>query len=213
MIGILRLQLFQDLGGLELFDVGLVGGIGRFVEGQRMENCCLGITGIARRQLRHRSLVVCRALLLRDAGIVLVVGGKRLDPGDLPLGFLRGCARSFDSFKAALEDIAGKRADEWIGTLADRDAPIGHGARRLLLGNGAERLHGLRKEEGMLHRHGAIELLLRCRAARDRQTDLAEPLLICARSTLDYQRAERRRDEHVCGPESCHDGLLFDSIA
>jgi len=100
-----------------------------------------------------------------DGRIVLIVGGKRLDPSDLAPGFLRSRARFFDRFPAALEDIAGERADQRIRALADRDAPIGHGARRFLLCNGAERLHGLGKEEGMLHCDGAIELLLRRRAA------------------------------------------------
>ena len=104
-------------------------------------------------------------VLLRDGRVVLVEGGKRLDPCALALGFLRGRARFFDRFPATLEDIAGERADQRIGALADRDAPIGHGAGRFLLGDGGERLHGLGKEEGMLHRHGAIELLLRRRAA------------------------------------------------
>jgi hypothetical protein len=124
---------------------------------------------------------VCRAPLLRDGRVVLVVGGKRLDPGDLTLGFLRSRARLLDRFPATLEDIDGERADQWIRALADRDAPISHGARRFLLGNGGERLHGLWKEEGMLHGEGAIELLLRRRAARDRQIDLAKPFLTRAR--------------------------------
>ena len=163
--GILRLQLFEDIGGLELLGICLVGRVSRFVECQRIENCRLGVIGIARPQSRHRRFVVCRAPLLRDARVVLVVGGQRLDPSDLALGFLRSRARFFDRLPATLEDITGERADQRIGPLADRDAPIGHGARRFLLCNGSERLHGLGKEEGMLHSDGAIELLLRRRAA------------------------------------------------
>ena len=36
MIWIFRLQLFEDIGGLELLRIGLVGGVGRFVE----RKCC-----------------------------------------------------------------------------------------------------------------------------------------------------------------------------
>jgi hypothetical protein len=32
VIGIVRLQLFEDTGGLELLGIGLVGWVGRFVE-------------------------------------------------------------------------------------------------------------------------------------------------------------------------------------
>ena len=138
---------------------------------------------------------------------MLVVGGKRLDPGDLTLGFLRGSARFFDRLPATLEHIAGERADQRIGALADRNAPIGHSAGRFLLGDDGERLHSLRKEEGVLHGDGAIELLLCGGAARDRQIDLAKPFLICARTTVGQQRAQRRRDEKACDPTSSHDGL------
>ena len=165
VIWILRLQLFEDIGGLELPGISLVGGVGRFVERKRIEDRRLGVIGIACRQARHRGLVVGGARALRDGCVVLVEGGQRLDPSDLALGFLRSRARFFDRFPATLEDIAGERADQRIGPLADRDAPIGHGAGRFLLGNGGERLHGLGKEEGMLHCDGAIELLLRRRAA------------------------------------------------
>ena len=48
VVGILRLQLFEDIGGLELLGIGLVGRVSRFVECQRIENRRLGVIGIAR---------------------------------------------------------------------------------------------------------------------------------------------------------------------
>jgi hypothetical protein len=48
MVGILRLQLFENIGGLELLDIGLVGRIHRFVKRKRIEYCRLRVIGIAR---------------------------------------------------------------------------------------------------------------------------------------------------------------------
>src|SRR3979490_719979 len=66
-----------------------------------------------------------------DRRICQTFAASPAEPGELPLGFR---------------------------TLADRDTPVGHGARRFLFGNCGERLHRLGKEERMLHRYGAIEL-------------------------------------------------------
>ena len=57
--------------------------------------------------------------MLWDRLIVLVESGKRLDPGDLPLGLLRSCAGFFDCVPTTLEDITGERANQRIGALAD----------------------------------------------------------------------------------------------
>ena len=73
------------------------------------------------------------------------------------------------------QQLGWKRRRERVGTLTDRQAPVRHRARRLLIGHRLKGLLGLRIEEGMQHRDGAIEGLLRSRAAGDLEMDGAEP--------------------------------------
>jgi hypothetical protein len=51
VIGILKLQLFEDIGGLELPGRGFVGGIGRLVECKRIEDRRLGIVRVCRQNI------------------------------------------------------------------------------------------------------------------------------------------------------------------
>ena len=158
-------ERFENGGCLELARVRLVRQIDGLVERESIEHRSLSILWIALVKLRHRRLVLRGARLLIDRGVVLEENAERLYPIAFPLGRRIRGASLLDGLPACLQQRRRKWRDQWVGALADRHAPIGHGAGGLGLGDGAERLDGLRKEKGVEHRDRAIELPLRIGAA------------------------------------------------
>ena len=160
MVRLLRLDRLQDRRRLELFGVGLVIEIHRFIERKRVEDGRLGVVGITLGQLGHRRLIGERARAQVHFVVILEEGRKRLDPVLFALGLGAGRAPCLDRLPSLAHQLGRKRGNQRIGTLTDGYAPVGHGTRGLLLGQGGECLHCFRKEKRMQHRNGAIELAL-----------------------------------------------------
>jgi hypothetical protein len=128
MVGLPGFDRLQNRGRLELPGVGLVAEVHRLVERERVENGGLGVIRIALGQPRHRCLIGQRTGPQIDFVVVLEEDGKRLDPILLALGPCAGHAGRFDRFPPVLHHFRWERSDQWIGTLADGNAPMRHGA-------------------------------------------------------------------------------------
>ncbi len=124
----------------------------------------------------HRSFITDAAGLLIDGLVVLKECGDCVDPVALSLRRRGRRARRLHGRPPLTQQILGERSRERVRTLADRDAPVRHGAGRLALGNRAEGSLGLGIEERVQQRHTAVELLPRVEAAGDLEMNAAESL-------------------------------------
>jgi hypothetical protein len=177
--GMVRLRskdLFEDSTGLELFGVGLVAGQRRLVKRQRVEDCRLRIVRIFLHDLFHRLFVGETACRLVDLVVVFVVKLDRREPVALALGLGADRLTLFHRFPSVLQDRSGKRQDQRVGTVADRDAPVGDCALRIGGSGVGEGLDAVRIDERVHHREAAVEFLLRLRRARRLEVHAAEIL-------------------------------------
>ena len=166
-------HLVQDLGRLLLVGEGLVGRrLGR-VQRQRIEDAGLLVVGEAGVNLLHRLLVGDRAGLVVELVVISIERGDRRDIGLLALGLRPGGVGLRDRFGAGLQRRLARRVPQRI-PVAHRDAPIGHRAVGLRLGDVAEAFQRLRVPERVQRPGGVVERLLRRRAARDREIDLLD---------------------------------------
>ena len=124
-------DLFQNGAGLELFGVGLVAGQRRLVQRQRVEDGRLHVVRVLLHELLHRPLIGQPARSLIDLVVVLVVELDCGQPVALALGFGADRLALLHCLKAILQNRSGKRQDQRIGAMADRDAPVGDGALRI----------------------------------------------------------------------------------
>ena len=126
--------------------------------------------------------------------MVLVVELDRREPIALALGLGADRLALLHRLQAVLQDGGGQRQDQRVGTVADRDAPIGDGALRIGRGGFGECLDAVRIKERMHQRDAAIEFLLRLRSAGGLEGHAAE--LLCGLCRL-RRDIERRNDD--CG--------------
>src|SRR5262249_41745327 len=143
VVGMLRFEFLKDSSRHKGLGIALVCGIGRFVERERVENRRLGVIRVARGQARHCRFITCGSSLLRNRLVVLEECSKRLNPVALAICLLRSRTRLLDGLPTGFQHVAGEWSDQRIGSLADGDTPVRHGACWLLLCKGTKRLDGL----------------------------------------------------------------------
>ena len=158
----------------------------RLVERKRVENGRLRIIGIFLHQRFHRLFVGKPALRLIDLVVVLVVRLDRQKPVTLAFGLGTDRLTLLHRLQSVLQNGGGQRQDQRVGTMADRDAPVGD--RALWVGGSGfgEGLDAVRIEERMHHCQAAVEFLLRLRRARGLEVHAAQSL------------RPRRRGECAC---------------
>ena len=200
MIGLCRLQLFEDASGFQLTRVGLVAEVDGFEQRKRVEHGRFAVGRVALVQPRHGGGVAFGPHLLVDRPVPLEERRQRVDPVALPLcARIRG-AGVLDGLPALLQQLRWERRRERIWPLADGDSPVRHGARRLALGDGAKRLLRFGIEERVQHRDAAVELFLRPGAARRLEVHRAENagasvIVILRRQAALTERAQRNCDD------------------
>ena len=161
------------------------------VERQRVEDLGLDILRVLATERAHRLLVVSGARVLVDLVVVLVELFQRSQPVALALRLRSDGLTLLDRIEPALQSGRVKWADKRVGSLADGDAPIRDGARRINLGDRIERLHGLRKVERMQHRQCTVELLLGLGCARRLEQHATEVTLGLLRSVVVVREGNR----------------------
>src|SRR6185437_11098697 len=104
---------------------------------------------------------------------VLVEGTDRLDVVSLAIGFGTDAARLLNRSRAGFQRRLTRRVPQRV-PYAHRHAPLRHGTSGIRFAHGSESLDGFGVPERMQHRDGAIELLLRGRAAGDGEMNLPD---------------------------------------
>ena len=148
----------------------------RLIESERVENGRLRIIRISLHQRFHRPFVGEPALRLIDLVVVLVVRLDRGEPVALAFGLGADRLTLFHRLKSVLQNRCCQRQNQWIGTVADCDAPVSDGALRIGGSGFGKGLDAVRIEERMHHREAAVELLLRLRRARRLEVHAPESL-------------------------------------
>ena len=198
MVGLLGEDLFEDRRSLELFGVGLVGGVERDVERQRVEDGRLAVVGIALGELFHGLLIGDGARPVVDLLGVLV---ERLDGGDvvaLTLGPGAGRLRPLDGRPPLLEAARAGRCGEGVAEPRHGHAPVGDGAAGIDLSGFGEPLDGRVERERVQQRDPDLERRLRRGATRGREVDGAELFAFGgARRRGDGRGQEKSDEEHA----------------
>ncbi len=171
-----RDDLFEDGPGLELLGIGLVARQRRLVESERVENGSFRIVRIFLRQPFHRFFVGQPALRLINLVVVFVVKLDRREPVALAFGLGADRLALLHRLQSVLQSRCCQRQDQWVGTVADRDAPVGDGTLRIGGSGLGEGLDAVRIEERMHHRKATVEFLLRLRRARGLEVHAAKIL-------------------------------------
>lgn len=169
-----------DARGFHVAAVGLVRGKGndRLVQCKHVEQRGFDIIGVALGKRLRRFLERQHARLVVLTVRILVVELERGDVVPLALGLRANGFGFLDEFPAALHRRGGRRTDQRIGSCADRNAPVSHGAGRIHLRYFRECIAGLWKPEVVQHGHCPVECLLRLRCTGDRETDVAQLVAI-----------------------------------
>ena len=168
-------DLFEDRPGLELLGIGLVAGQRCFVQRQGVKDGRFLIIRVFLRELFHRPFVSEPASCLVDLVIVLVVKLDRRQPVALAFGLGTDRLTFFRRLPSILQDRSRQRQDQRVGTVADRDSPVGDGAMRVGRGIG-KGLDAVWIDERVHHREAAVEFLLRLRRARGLEVHTAKLL-------------------------------------
>ena len=174
MIGILLVERLEDLDGLDEVVHRLV--VEGLVQRESVEDLRLDVGRILPGERFHGLLVVLPARVLIDRLVILVELLDRREPVALALRLGADRLALFDRVEAALERGRVERAHQRIRTLADGDAPVRDRAAGISLRDRRERLDRFREEEGVEHREGALELLLRFGRTGGLEEDPAELL-------------------------------------
>ncbi len=209
-------QRFEYRGGLELVGVVLVGGIEIRRGDQRRQDLGLGVVRISGHDRRHGGVDGLHAL---GIGLSGVPAHEDTDGSDIVLLALAPQSRSLRRIECRDDAVETRRREkggpgEWV--LEDRQgmAPMRHATR----GIGAlDRLEGgdrLRPGEGMVKRHGRVELRLCGRIAIDTELDRAQArncVLVCTLCLCRYRRGERARrsDAQQYRKRASHGGPLW----
>ena len=176
VVGIFLEQRLENGGRLELVGEGLVGGRGRDVEREGVEDPRFVILRILAGYALHRLFVGQRPRAEFGGLPVLEEQGERADVGAFPFALGANALGLRRGWRACLGGVGVGRPGEGVAHRHDGYAPVRHAARGIVfqhLGKG-----GLRRvePERMEQRHRPVELLLRCGAAGDREVHLAELL-------------------------------------
>ena len=191
-------QRLEYRGGLELVRVVLVGGIEIRRGDQRRQDLRLGVVGISGHDRRHGGVEGLHALGMGLRGVPAHEDSDGSDIVLLALALQSRGLRRIECRDNAVETLRRKRGGPGERVVEDRHglAPMRHAAG----GIGAlDRLEGgdrLGPGEGMVERHGRVELRLCGGIAIDTELDRAQArkcVLVCALCLCRCRRDERAR--------------------
>src|SRR5450432_71475 len=200
---LLREQPLENCSRLEPSSVGLVRGIFRRCERQRVEDLRLMIIWIFRRHDCHGIAIGEQPHLLRRG---LEVGIQLAHGLEISTFALRLRTHAFTAFgavppKLQLSSIFDSRR-EWITPIAERDAPVCDSARRIRSQDRVKAFYGTAELEGVQQRYGAVDALLRLRAARCGK--VYRPQLFAMAMLMVLRRAARNRKYKQYGRNEFH---------
>ena len=172
VLRLLRKDLLENGAGLQLVLVGLVEAVGGREQRQRVEDARLDVVVIALREPLHLAHIGARAGAMIELVMIGVEGRERLDV----IAFVRRRPaqrqRPRDGLASRFQARRRRRRPDLIPH-AHGDAPIGHGAVRLGLGDRREFLQGLPVPERVQRCERGIEARLNVGAAGDGQAHVA----------------------------------------
>ena len=175
--GVLRVlaeQRFENSRRLELVGKGLVGGQRGGVEQQGVEHLGFHVLRVALGDALHRLLPRHDPRAVIHAFPIPEERAHCLDVFALA-GAAAAQARGFDRRRGrGLHGVGIGGPGERVTHRHERDAPVGHGAFRVVLQHTGEGFLGGIEPERVEQRHPPVELLLGCGVAGHREADLAE---------------------------------------
>jgi hypothetical protein len=188
MCRLLRKQFFKDYSRPELVCVGLVVGIRRDGERQRVEDPCFVVFRVLLGNASHGIAICVQAHLLWRAFKVPV---QLADCRKIGAFALRSCTQLLASFGALLPKLQlslgllSRR--EGIAPIAKSDSPVCDGAGGVLPQSRVESVDGTAELEGMKQGDRTIELILRRCIAGCGEANLSHflaiPMLVLLRHT------------------------------
>src|SRR6266403_4776841 len=202
VLRLLRKNLLENGAGLQLILVGLVEAVCGREQRQRVEEARLDVVGIALREPLHLAHVGARARAMIELVMIGVEGRERLEV--IAFARRRPAQRQRPRDGLASRFQAGRRRRRPdLGPRGHGDAPIGHGAIGLRLGDGGEFFQRLPIPERVQRCERGIEARLNVGAAGDRQAHVAAAAFHeivglrvgAAREAERKERGEEGRDE------------------
>ena len=178
MIGMAGPKIFQDLRGLELARVGLVGQVDRLEDRERVERGRLRIIRIGVREPLHRRFVGLRARRMAATPVIAAIDVERVDERALALGLRLRRLGAAQEGRAFAQRVGIQHAAEGIAARAHRRAPPRHRAIAIGLGDRRERIDCCMVER-VKPRHRRLERLGNACRAGGRKRYLAE-IVRCA---------------------------------
>ena len=173
MIGMAGPKIFQNLCGLELARVGLVGQVDRLEDCECVERGRLRIIRIGAREPLHRRFVGLRARRMAATPVIAIIDVERVDERALRLGLRLGRLGAAQEGGAFAQRIGIEHAAERNAARAQRRAPPRHGAIAIGLGDHRERVDCC-VVELVQPRHRRLERLGNARRAGGSKRYLAE---------------------------------------
>ena len=209
-------QRLEYRGGLELVGVVLVGGIEIRRGDQRRQDLRLGVVRISGHDRRHGGVEGLHAL---GIGLRGVPAHEDSDGSDIVLLALALQSRGLRRIECRDDAVETRRRERgWPGERVVEDrhgmAPMRHATGGIGALDRLESGDRLRPGEGMVKRHGRVELCLCGRIAIDAELDRAQArncVLVCALCLCRYRRDERARrsDAQQYRKRASHGGPLW----
>ena len=159
MIGLERVELFENRRGLQLVGVGLVGWQRRLIDRQRVEGCSFEVFRVLGVDLLHRLFIGERPRAMIECVGVLIEKHGRRDVLALPIGFRANRLRRFRSCETILQCFRGPQAGKRVAPRAQGDSPLRDAARWIALQHVLEPGGRVGKLEGVEQCHRVIEFL------------------------------------------------------